>query len=399
MKKIAIALSVCLLAATAFALVGAEGGLGEMTLKRLRGDVTVLRAGDLVEVDDESPIEPGDRITTGTGGRAELRLEGLRQVELAPSATVSVTSTKAVDGLGGSLLASAGGEDKISVGFGRVEGSISTGMFRVDLGAGSSRLGVYKGSASISSPGQSDARIERYFQTSVAGNDQVLEPAPLVLEEGDPWDRIHLSEVLALDERITKLGNGLSTQLGGGRLSVDYFAALVSEPVGFLSSYVRRERTPDLLIGFMIARYAEAPIGPAFIRAFDYRHQDASWGLIARIMSAREGKLVAQLGRTIINTGILAAEIDEGVGLGPGTEGVAPPVAPGAQPPAAPSDSPGDGPGSDPGDGDDDPDPSPSPPPDESECSPEDPAACLDDLPFGDGAGGGDSDEDEGLLD
>jgi hypothetical protein len=61
MKKIAIALSVALLAATAYILVGGDDGLGEMTLKRLRGDVTVARAGEINELDDETGIEPGDR--------------------------------------------------------------------------------------------------------------------------------------------------------------------------------------------------------------------------------------------------------------------------------------------------------------------------------------------------
>ena len=58
-------MSVVLLAATAFALVSADGGLEEMTLKRLRGDVSVLRAGEVIEIGDKSSIEPGDRITTG----------------------------------------------------------------------------------------------------------------------------------------------------------------------------------------------------------------------------------------------------------------------------------------------------------------------------------------------
>jgi hypothetical protein len=90
LKRIAIAVSVVLLAATAFAFVSAGGGLEEMTLERLRGDVSVLRAGEILDVGDQSSIEPGDRITTEAGGRAELRLEGLRRVELAPDSMVIV---------------------------------------------------------------------------------------------------------------------------------------------------------------------------------------------------------------------------------------------------------------------------------------------------------------------
>lgn len=399
MKKIAIAVSVVLLAATAFALVSADGGLGEMTLKRLRGDVSVLRAGEAIEVGGESSIEPGDRITTGPAGRAELRLEGLRRVELAPDSMVIVAGTSAVEGRRGSLLASSGRTDAISVGFGQVEGTTTGGMFRVDLGAGSSRLGVYEGGAVISSPGQSDASVDRYFQASVAGNDRVLEPTPLILEREDAWDRIHLSEVLALDERITKLGNGFSTQLGGARPGIGYFSRLTNARVGFLRGYVDDERVQDLVIGFTIAGQSPAPLSSAFTRVFEYRHQDGSWGLIAHIMEVHQDRLVAAIGDTILDTGVLAADVDDfGAGFGPESEGAAAPLAPKGEggSTTSPATSPGGG-GSvhaqPPGGGGDDPAPGPSPPPHESECGPQDPVACLDDLPLGDESVG-----DEGLL-
>ncbi|MGH2777102.1 MAG: hypothetical protein ACRDJB_00470 [Actinomycetota bacterium] len=396
LKRIAIAVSVVLLAATVFALVSADGGLEEMTLERLRGDVSVLRAGEVLEVDDRLSIEPGDSITTGAGGRAELRLEGLRRVELAPDSMVIVADTTAVEGRRGSLLASSGGTDGISVRFGRVEGTTTDGRFRVDLGAGSSRLGVYEGGAVITSPGESDASVDRYFQASVAGNDRVLESTPLVLEREDAWDRIHLSEVLALDERITKLGNGFSTQLGGARPGLGYFSGLTNGPVGFLRDYVDDERVQDLVIGLTIAKNSPAPLGSTFTQAFEYRDQDGSWGLIAYILEAHENGLVAELGKTILETGILAADVDDiGAGFGPDSEGTAAPVAPGGgDSTTGPDTSPGDGGGDDgPGDGGDDQNPSPSPPPDESECGPQDPVACLEDLPLGDELLG-----DEGLL-
>lgn len=406
MKKVAIAVSVVLLAATAFALVSSDGGLEEMTLKRLRGDVSVLRAGEVIDVRDEASIEPGDRITTSADGRAELRLDGLRRVELAPDSVVSVKDTTAVEGFSGSLLASSAGDDGIAVHFGQVEGTTRGGRFRVDLGAGSSRLGVYEGGAVISSPGQSDAAIDRYFQASVAGNDRALESTPLILDPDDAWDRIHLGDVLALDERITKLGNGLSTQLGGARPGLGYFSNLTNGPVGFVSDYVDDERVPDLLIGFTIARHSPAPPGSAFTRAFEYRHQEGSWGLIARIMDTHESRLVAALGRTIIGTGILSADSDDvSVGFGPDSEGTAArgdegdatngpvtgPVGGGGG--DNPGDNPGDNLGDDPGDGGDGPNPVIPTLPDDNECGPADPVDCLGDLPLVDGLLG-----EEGLL-
>lgn len=398
MKKIAIALSVALLAATAYILVGGDDGLGEMTLKRLRGDVTVARAGEINELDDETGIEPGDRVTTGSQGRAELRLLGGRVVEMAPGTILTVVSSTSVDGLAGSLLVSSEGRDEVAVGFGGVAATTSEGVFRVDLGTGSSRVGVYDGTISVSSSGDSDVTIERFFEAAVAGNKRVLQPGPLQIDEGDAWDQIHLSDVLALDARITKLGNGLASQLGGSRPGVDYFSTLVNGPVGFVKPYLSDERVPDLLIGFTIARNSDSEIRSAFVRSFDLRGDDGRWGVIARIMSALERRLVAQLGRTIVGTGILTAEAAKETSFGPTSEAVGSPASdggstggiPAGAPPPAPGGSGGGDGGGDggggappPGNGGDDPAGEPKPPPKEPGC-PENPLACLEDPPIGD---------------
>ena len=318
MRKIALAISLVLVAATAFAFVDGDEGLREMTLQRHEGEVSVLRGDRLIEVADESGIEPGDRIRTGPGGRAELRLEGERRIELAPDSRVDVVDTASVDGVGGSLLAAAEDGDDLSIGFGTVAARTNAGRFRVDLGTGSSRVGVYEGSASIVAPGETAERIERYFEAEVAGNDRTLEARPLQIDEGDAWDQFHLDDVFLLDERITQLGNGLATQLGGARPGRGYFSDLVDAPVTFIDTYLQRERVPDVLIGFTIARNTSSPLADAFEESFDYRNQGGRWGLIARIMSARENRLVAQLGQTIIDTGILA-DASEGPGFGPGS--------------------------------------------------------------------------------
>jgi hypothetical protein len=316
MRKIALAISLVLVAATAFAFVDGDEGLREMTLQRHQGEVSVLRGDRLIEVTDESGIEPGDRIRTGPGGRAELRLEGERRIELAPDSRVDVVDTASVDGVGGSLLAAAEDGDDLSIGFGTVAARTNAGRFRVDLGTGSSRVGVYEGSASIVAPGETAERIERYFEAEVAGNDRTLEARPLQIDEGDAWDQFHLDDVFLLDERITQLGNGLATQLGGARPGRGYFSDLVDAPVNFIDTYLQREGVPDVLIGFTIARNTTSPLAAAFEESFDYRNQGGRWGLIARIMSARENRLVAQLGQTIIDTGILA-DASENRGFGP----------------------------------------------------------------------------------
>ena len=397
MRKLALVLSLVLVVATAYAFVDGDEALREMTLKRLRGDVTVLRDGRPLEVFDESGIEPGDRIRTGSDGRAELRLEGLRGIELAPASGVDVVDETSVAGVGGSLLASARGGDVIDVDFGGVSARSRDGRFRVDLGTGSSSVGVYEGSASIVSPGETAESIERFFEREVAGNDRALSARPLGIDEGDAWDQLLLEDVLLLDERITKLGDGFGTQLGGARLRLDYFRDLVDRPVNFIDRHLKRKPVPELFIGFTIARNAGAPLADAFEESFRYRAQGGRWGLIARIMGAKEDRLVAQLGRTIVDTGVLVA--DRGSGFqgesrgndagsnnsGPGgSRGGASPNEGGAGGDGGSGSGGGGGGGGSGGGGSSagDPDPAPSPPPEEEEdagCSLQNPLACLED--------------------
>jgi hypothetical protein len=401
MRKIALALSLLLVAATAYAFVDRDEGLREMTLQRLRGSVTVLRDGRSIEVSGESGIEAGDRIRTGPEGRAELRLEGQRRIELAPASAVDVVGATSVAGVGGSLLGSAADGDDLRIEFGGVSTRSNGGRFRVDLGTGSSRVGVYEGSASIASPGETAQRVDRFFEAEVAGNDRALQARPLDIDESDAWDQLHLGAVLLLDERITKLGNGLATQLGEVRPGLDYFSDLAGRRADFAGGYLKRERVPDLLIAFTIARTTEAPLAAAFEESFRYRHQGGRWGLIARIMSAKENRLVAQLGRTILDTGILAdasegpgfgadsssgAGTGSGIGTSGGSSGSSGSGGAGGSGGSAPSDTEpgGGGEGGGPpaggggGGGGDDPDPLPLPP-DEGGCSVQNPVACLED--------------------
>jgi FecR protein len=405
MRKLALSLSLALIALTIFAFVDADEGLSEMTLKRLTGDVTVIKGGETREVSDESGIEPGDRISTGSEGRAELRLEGARGIELAPRSQIEVLSTSSIAGRGGSVLGSSDEGDAVTVEFGRVSASSDGGRFRVDLSTGSSRVGVYEGSAAVSAPGETAAPIDRFFQADVAGNERVLEPSPLQIDESDAWDQIHLNDVLSLDERITKLGDGLATQLGGARPSSGYFDELVSTPVDFIDGYLRDRRVSDVLIGFTIARNTDAPLQESFERSFEYRNEGGKWGLIARIMDAEERELVAQLGRTIIDTGILAADADdEGPAFGAdsasregsrgGTSGGPSPGTStgGGSGSSGGTPAPGSG-----GGGGGEPEPPEQPPEEEGGCGLQNPIGCLED-PVGGILGEGGLLGDGGLL-
>ncbi|MGH2735665.1 MAG: FecR domain-containing protein, partial [Actinomycetota bacterium] len=178
-------------------LVGDQETLAEMTVTRISGTVTLVRDGTSRNVAGETDIEPGDQITTAAeGGRAELRLEGERRAELAPGSRIEVSSERGVTGLEGSVLAQPRSGDRLSVDFGEARALAGNGVFRVDLGLGTSRVGVYEGAASVSVPEQEPVTVNALWQADAAANARILSPSPLRISDQDPWDRIELGDVL-----------------------------------------------------------------------------------------------------------------------------------------------------------------------------------------------------------
>jgi hypothetical protein len=276
-----------------------------MSVKRISGSVTLTRDGTSKPITGETGIETGDQIATAAeGGRAELRLEGNRRVELAPGSRIEVAEA-GVTGLEGSVLAEPRSGDRLFVRFGEARALSSRGVFRVDLGLGSSRIGVYEGGATVGVPGQEPTTVDPLFQVGAAANARILAPSPLRISEQDPWDQLELEDVLRLDGELERLGAGLATQLGGARPALDYFSLLADQKVGWLSSHLD-ERVPDLMIGFSIARTSAGRLKDTFRRARSLHEEGGRWGLIAAILEARERALLAELGRTILSSGVLA---------------------------------------------------------------------------------------------
>ncbi|MGH2736764.1 MAG: hypothetical protein ACRDKZ_14380, partial [Actinomycetota bacterium] len=256
-----------------------------------------------------------------------------------------------------------------------------------------SRVGVYEGAASLSVPEQEPVTVDALWQADAAANARILSPSPLRISDQDPWDRIELGDVLDLDRQLERLGAGLATQLGGARPALGYFSSLADRNVGWLSSYLD-ERVPDLMIGFSIARTSDGELKQTFRRAHSLHRDGGRWGLVAEILEARERALVAQLGRSILSTGVLASD---GAGEGP-TFALAAESGPGSAGPP-PSTSPGGGGGNDPppqgGNGPGDPggdDPKEDPCADPLANAPE----CVEDLPPPVGGGSNDEDDEDG---
>ena len=75
MKKLAAVLVMCL-ASAGCGLFADSGSLGEMSIKRTSGSVSIERGDETFDVVDVTSLAPGDVITTTGDAAAELRLEG-----------------------------------------------------------------------------------------------------------------------------------------------------------------------------------------------------------------------------------------------------------------------------------------------------------------------------------
>ena len=344
-----------------------DDDLPPMTLERLDGPVTVTRGGETIPVTGERSIEPGDVIETGEDGVAEFSLDGERLVKLAPRTRVRVTSTSALESLGGSLLADTG--ERTTVRFGAVEASSHVGTFRVDTGFASARAASLDGVLDLSVTGEAPLAVDPFFEARVAANDLPGITRPYRFDPSDIFDKERLGKWVELDRTLNQLGDGLSTQLGRSRPNLDYFSDRVGgREVGFMRPFLRRP-AGQLLIGLSIAANSDPGLRPGFVRGMDLFDQGGAWGIVAAILRAENVRaVVAEVRGAIEDTGTVAggqrSEPDFVASTGAGSSG-------GDGDPASGDDGGtggGDGGGGDElGDEPSDPQPAPTPPEDECE--------------------------------
>lgn len=305
MKKIAIPVLLALLAATA-CWPFSGGGLGEMKVKRESdaGKVQIQRGDETINVADSEPLEVGDVVSTSGQGRARIRLLGADNVFLGTNTEVRVSSTKAVAGplhTGSLVVATDGG---LRVSFSDVEATSTGGTFRIDKGLASVRAGTYSGNVRIETPGEPRVSLSKLFEVQAAASD-LRDPEPYHVDEGDPWDRIYLKDVIALDEELSPLTRGLQSQLGSSRPTLAYFHALAEHDVSFMKRYLSRP-TIDLLTAFVIANHAPGALDRDFQRAFKLFDEGADWAVTASILNASFKPLVAELTDIASATGAVA---------------------------------------------------------------------------------------------
>jgi hypothetical protein len=376
MKKLAIPLTMCLLAGAACWPFDGEEELAAMSLRSQGGGkVQILRQGEsaITVKEDDVAVRPGDVIRTYDGGLAQVALEGERVAWVGgreqpsagvPEAQMQILSTKSVETETGTVMAEA--SDPMEVHFGDVVASGSDGVFRVDRRAGAARAASYKGEVRVTAPGEADVVLDRLFESPAIASD--IRPAqPYRLDAADPFDGRQLEDVIELENTLGAIEQGLVTQLGRQKPSLSYFRAFADgRNVDPLKKHLRRP-AKDLLLGFTIAINTKSEnFRTALESTFQNRDDGGSWGVVAEIVGSDPKLLLADLNNIIDASRIVAGGnqapvFDAAAAQDASSGNVAPP----------PDD--GGGGGNDP---DPDPDPNPGDPGGGGGEEPEEPEDC-----------------------
>jgi hypothetical protein len=292
--QIAVGLVLVLFVGVAWWRFSDASELAEMTVKRRGpGLVTVLRAGDVIEVGDSTSLKPRDVVQTHSDGEAVVRLEGNRLLSLAPDSKIRIRDARSVESQGGKLLAET--SDALVVTFGGARASTSAATFRVDRGVSAARVASYDGRVTLSAPGEERLVVGTFFQASPSVNFMPQVATPYDFDSADPWDRLHLEDVMAFQEELDQLSAGLETQIDRQRPGLDYFGALEKgADVSFMRPYLKRDPI-NLLVGFRIAAHDDQPLPAAFRRAFALYDRGAEWAMAAAIMQVEPEAVIADL--------------------------------------------------------------------------------------------------------
>jgi hypothetical protein len=130
--------------------------------------------------------------------------------------------------------------------------------------------------------------------------------SPYDFDGDDPWDRLHLEEVISLQEELDQLSAGLEAQIGRERPGLDFFGALQRDAdVAFMRPYLERDPI-NLLVGFTIARHADGPLAPSFRQAFSLYDRGAEWAVAATIMRVDLEAVIGDL-EDIASVAVVAA--------------------------------------------------------------------------------------------
>ena len=285
------------------------------------GTVFVRRAGEEIEVTGRFSLAAGDVVRTVALG-ARIHLDSNRAAFVARESRVRITGGGSLEVMGGSVLADS--PRHMTLAIGDVTATTSDGTLRVDLFSASAGVAAYEGDVVVAAPGQERIPLAPLYDASVTAG-EILAPKPYHVDVDDDWDRLHLADVVELDEQLDRYSSAISGQLGRIRLGESYFRGLEGPAAArLMSRYVasRAYSAPDLLIGYFISDLnRRGPRADSLDRAFDLRREGGQWGVIATIMGVGSGPLVAGLEDLIFTTETLASVPG---GSGGGSTGPAP---------------------------------------------------------------------------
>lgn len=315
------AIGVALTAVTAAACAGSSGESGELRVTPLAGDVRLLDGDDAVLLDEETRVDPGDLLVTGSGGAALLDLGGAGRLELGAQARVRVDRRPEV--VLGSVLAAAesGG---LALRAGGADIAASDSVFRVDRGF-SVRVAVYRGAAEILGSGIGAIPALREV-VALSGGAVPSGPSPLLIRPDHPWDIRLLGAAIDLGLDLDRFQRGLGRTLPAGSQGDAVVRVLDgSLPGPVIDSLLDQFAAAESVVAAEVSRVVAGLRGTSLLgildRVADLREQGAHWMVVAATWSLAGTPVLRSLERLAGAIGRLATPNVEATDSAPGGSG------------------------------------------------------------------------------
>ena len=345
----------------------------ELTVVPNGGVVTVISGGERTVLEEPTVVDPGSRILTTDGGRAQVQLPDRATLDLAPEAEVALLGPSAPLLVRGSvLIRSAVPGTTVRAGGTDVQASDAGSVFRMDRGF-SLILAVYRGAAEVLGSGVEPVPSLRQA-TVIPGGEIQSGHAPLEVRPNDPWDAQILGPAIDLGLELLSLERGLTRQIpraDGPRAIARAFEGFPRGAITHALEVLDAARaTVAAVVAQRVAELDGASVVQALNQIVDLQTQGAHWIVVvaqwgladaARTLLGQLARLTTAIARAVAPPPSPTLSSDTpSTGTSPGSGGT-PSVAPN------PGGTGGDGPGG----GGPRPDPEPSPgdgtqePPDE----------------------------------
>jgi hypothetical protein len=326
------AIGVALTAVTAAACAGSSSESGELQVTPLAGDVRLLDGDDTLLLDEETRVDPGDLLVTGSGGAALLELGSAGRLELGAQARVRVDRRPEV--VMGSVLAAAepGG---LALRAGGAEIEARDSVFRVDRGF-SVTVAVYRGAAEVLGSGIGAIPALRQV-VALSGGAVPRGPSPLDIRPDHPWDIRLLGAAIDLGLDLDRFQRGLGRTLSAGSQSDAAVRVLDgSLPGPVITSVLEQFAAAESVVAAEVSRAVAELRGTSLLGILDHvldlREQGAHWMVVAATWSLAGTPVLRNLERLAGAIGRLATPSPGAPDSAPGGSGGSTSGAPAASP-------------------------------------------------------------------